>query len=51
MVRVDQIQRTAGENQPLLTDELGEFENNRLRFKTSGKLPIISKEFREYASN
>ena len=25
--------------------------NNQLKFKTSGELPIISEEFREYTSN
>ena len=34
-----------GENRQLGTYEPVECENNQLKFKTSGKLPIISEEF------
>jgi hypothetical protein len=37
-----------GENWLLLTDELVELRNNRLKFKTSGELPIILEESMEY---
>ena len=37
-----------GENRQLVTNEPVEFENNRLKFKTAGKLPIILEEFVEY---
>ena len=40
-----------GENPLLVIDESVEFENNRLNFKTSGKLHIILEEFMEYAAN
>ena len=36
------------ENRQYVTDEPVEFENNRLKFKTAGKLPIILEEFKEY---
>ena len=39
------------ENRPVVPNEPVEFENNWLKFKTSGKLPIILEEFREYISN
>jgi len=35
----------------LVTNEPVEFTNNQLKFKTSGKLLITFKEFREYTSN
>ena len=35
-------------NRQLVTDEAVEFENNRLKFKSAGKLPIILEEFIEY---
>ena len=37
-----------GENRQLVTDEPVELRNNRLKFKTGGKLPIILEEFLEY---
>ena len=37
-----------GETRQLVTDEPVEFENNRLKFKTAEKLPIILEEFREH---
>ena len=37
-----------GENQPLVTDELVDLRIHRLKFKTSGKLPISLKESMEY---
>ena len=37
-----------GETRQLVTNEPVEFENNRLKFKTAGKLPIILEEFVEY---
>ena len=40
-----------GENRLLVTDELIKYENNRLKFKTSKNLPIVLKEFGEYASS
>ena len=36
------------ENTQLVTDEPVVFGNNRLKFKTAGKLPIILEEFVEY---
>ena len=36
------------ENGQLVTDEPVEFENNRLKFKDAGKLPIILEEFIEH---
>ena len=35
----------------LVTDELVEFEDNWLKFKTSGELPITLEEHVEYISN
>ena len=40
-----------GENRPLVTDEPVQLRNSRLKFKTSGKLPIISEESVEYTSH
>ena len=40
-----------GENRLLVTDELVEFKNNRLKLKTSGKSPIVLEEFVDYTSN
>jgi hypothetical protein len=37
-----------GENRQLVTDEPVEFENNRVKFKIAGNLPIILEEFMEY---
>ena len=37
-----------GENRQLVTNELIEFENNRLKLKTKGKLPINSGESIEH---
>ena len=37
-----------GEIRQLVINEPVEFENNRLKFKTAGKLPIILEEFIEY---
>ena len=37
-----------GENRQLVTDEPVEFENYRLKFKTSGELPITLEESMEY---
>ena len=37
-----------GENRQLVTNEPVEFGNNRLKFKTAGKIPIILEEFIEY---
>ena len=37
-----------GENRQLVTIELVEFENNQLKFKTAGKVPIILEEFIKY---
>ena len=37
-----------GENRQLVTDEPVSLRNNRLKFKTAGKLPIILEEFIEY---
>ena len=37
-----------GENRQLVIDEPVEFENNRLNFKTAGRLPTILEEFIEY---
>ena len=42
------IEPMIGENWQLVTDELVEFENNWLKFKTAEKLPITSEEFIEY---
>ena len=39
-----------GENRRLVRDEVVEFENNQLTFKTAGNLPIILEEFKEYIS-
>ena len=39
-----------GENQPRVTNEPGESEEKRSKFKTPGKLPIIVEEYREYTS-
>ena len=39
------------ENQPLVTDEPVEFENNWLNFKTLGKLLIVLEESMQYNSN
>jgi hypothetical protein len=36
------------ENWYLVTNELVEFENNRLNFKTAKKIPIILEEFIKY---
>ena len=37
-----------GENRQLVIDEPVEFENNRLKFKSAGKLPVVLEEFIEY---
>ena len=37
-----------GETRQLVTNEPVEFENNRLKFKTAGKLPANLEEFIEY---
>ena len=37
-----------GENRQLVTDEPVDLKNNRLKFKTAGKLPVILEEFIEY---
>ena len=39
-----------GENRQLITNEPVEFRNDRLEFKTPGKLPIILEEFIEYTT-
>ena len=39
------------ENQQLVTNELAEFENNRLKLKTSGGLSITLEEFVRYTPN
>ena len=41
----------SGENQQLVANEHVEFENNRLKFETSGNLPINFGESIEYILN
>ena len=38
-------------NQPLITDKPVKFENNQMKFKSSGKLPIIVEKSMEHVSN
>ena len=38
----------SGKNGWFVADEPIEFENNRLKFMTSGNLPIILEEYTEY---
>ena len=47
---LESIESMIGENGQLVTDELVESlrNNNQLKFKTAGKLPIILEEFIEY---
>ena len=40
-----------GESRPLVTKKLVELRNNRLKFKTSERIPISFDEFRGYSSN
>ena len=37
-----------GENRQLVTDDRLSLRNNRLKFKTAGKLPVILEEFIAY---